>query len=168
MKLADHIRKDHPSSDWKCSKCGSELKDHYSLYDHMHCLHYEGKFACTVEQCHFVTTTRMAVLYHHRASHGKYRCSFDSCGMSYDRNVDLKEHERRCHTGARPFRCKWDGCSYDSTNLNCITQHVRRVHFGLRVTKKKQQELGIVDDRDPRQFFEVIQELLWTFQVCLI
>lgn len=38
--------------------------------------------------------------------------------------------------------------------------HVRGFHFRLPYKLKEQKERNIVDDRDPRQFVEVLPELL--------
>lgn len=41
-----------------------------------------------------------------------------------------------------------------------MLRHIRSRHFLLPVTVKMQNSRGIVDDRDPRVFMEVHQDLL--------
>ena len=157
-QLNDHFRSDHPSPDWKCYKCGNKLKDRCGLSNHMYRFHHEGRFGCVVEQCDFVATTRQAVVNHHNNSHCRFRCSFEGCGKPFYNSCHLKDHERG-HSGARPFRCKWEGCGKDFSTRSHIHQHIRGEHLKSLGTRK-QQEGSIVDNRDPRQFVEVIQELL--------
>ena len=74
-------------------------------------------------------------------------------------NYTLKIHER-AHLGAKPYRCKWPGCKLECNQHSAITKHVRVMHFKLPKTLREMQEQGIVDNREPHDYIEVIQELL--------
>src|SRR5699024_9903193 len=124
-----------------------------------HRIHYEGRFECVFKDCNFVGNIRKTMHSHYNTCHGEFTCNFEGCGKSFGTEFLLKNHERS-HTGARPFRCTWPGCVKDSGKRSDLTKHIRMVHFKLPSTLKEQQELGIVDYRDPNQFVDVIDELL--------
>lgn len=86
-------------------------------------------------------------------------CSEPTCGKAFRHSAELVIH-CRVHTGAKPYRCRWPNCKYKGRQLGGITTHIRLVHFRLPKSQKVQQEQGIVDDRDPRDYMEIFEELL--------
>ena len=150
------MREDHPSLVWHCTECGIEQKDHSSLHTHMLRHHHPGLFACPAEQCRFEASTRQAVVSHCATTHQNFVCSVAGCDKAFSRKDSLKKHEAT-HREARPYRCKWPGCALDAKRLDRLVRHIRVVHFKLPETKKVQQERGIVDDRNPNDFIEVVE-----------
>ena len=67
---------------------------------------------------------------------------------------------QRIHQGVRPYSCKWEGCQYKSIQEAHMLRHIRSRHYLLPVTVKMQASRGIIDNRDPRIFMEVHQDLL--------
>ena len=89
----------------------------------------------------------------------KYACKFQECGKSFETDQGLTLHER-IHLGIKPFSCNWPDCSYSSKQFGNVANHVRIHHFKLPPTKKEQERLNIVDDRDPKQYVQVDHELV--------
>ncbi|KAH9406950.1 hypothetical protein TYRP_013218 [Tyrophagus putrescentiae] len=58
----------------------------------------------------------------------------------------------------KSFYCKWPDCGHSSKNFYNLAKHVRHNHFSLPVTKQEQDELKIVDKRDPLKFVGELTE----------
>src|SRR5699024_7761326 len=87
-----------------------------------------------------------------------YKCDIDGCGKAFTQKWHLQRH-KRMHLGLKPYQCKWTGCGYASTNSSHVLTHIRTQHFKLPPTLKQQQALGIIDHRNPRDYFRVATDL---------
>jgi len=76
-------------------------------------------------------------------------------GKGFSQKYDLTKHER-IHSKNKCYRCKWTGCDYTASDRTSIVGHIRGRHFGLPRYKKDQEAKGVVDNRDPRDYFEKI------------
>ncbi len=86
---------------------------------------------------------------------GRYICKFQDCCQELKSRHNLLLHQR-AHLGIRPYRCKWPGCSYNSNQSSAVIRHIRTKHFLLPLTMREQQMKKIEDDRDPKEFLEVV------------
>ena len=88
-----------------------------------------------------------------------FQCPFVQCGKVFNNKRNLWTHQRT-HLRIKPFRCRWPGCMYESEDRANAVRHIRVRHFNLPSTLKEQSEKGIIDDRDPKQYLEIVDELL--------
>lgn len=86
---------------------------------------------------------------------GKYICKFQDCSQELKSRHNLLLHQR-AHLGIRPYRCKWPECSYNSNQSSAVIRHIRTKHFQLPLTMREQAMKNIEDDRDPKEFLEVV------------
>ena len=164
--LGTHVRDHHSDiATWSCLHCPTQLSSHNYLYKHMYRYHWEGQFACGIDDCKFdkVATTRSVIQIHLMSAHPStiHTCDIDGCGKTFSKKCDLQAHQR-IHLGLKPYRCKWTGCGYASAQRPIVLRHIRTKHLKLPKSLKLQQAQGIVDDRDPREFLHVDSELLAT------
>lgn len=143
------------NSPWICSTCGKKMKNERTLYMHQWRYHKGGEFRC--QNCSFIASYRIQLRTHQIRFHdlGKFSCPFPGCGRSFNRRNSLKRHER-IHLRLKPYRCKM--CDYASELRSSMIDHVRVLHWRLPRSRKEQLEMSIGDDRDPADYFEVIQE----------
>lgn len=80
-------------------------------------------------------------------------CPHEGCGKLF-RSAQEQMNHYRVHSGVKPYACIWPNCNYHSRQLGHITTHVRIVHFGLPKYQREQQEKGIVDERNPRDYIQ--------------
>ena len=174
-QLSQHIRTAHSNvNTWQCCKCGTSYKNYNGLYQHTRWAHHEGNFKCAYPNCHFISENRGKVYRHYRHHYRdiirmrmcrtgliskQYICSFEGCGKVFTENGNLRTHER-IHLGIKPYRCRWPGCNYASEHSSDTIKHIRIRHFNIPRTLKEQKEKNIIDTRNPRDFMEIINDLL--------
>ncbi|KAJ6218535.1 hypothetical protein RDWZM_009692 [Blomia tropicalis] len=157
--LSAHVRTTHKNTvHWKCNICKNIFKTYKLLYMHQWIMHDQGLFKCPKKDCTFEATYRKQIYNHidHRHQMHKHACKFKGCTKSFSTKNELKAHERRIHLLLKPFVCKWPGCSYSSEVCPAVIRHIRTQHFHLPETLRKQKEKNITDNRDPKEFLEVI------------
>lgn len=88
-----------------------------------------------------------------------YTCKYRGCGRTFRHIAEMNIH-LRVHTRAKPYICKWPKCNYQARQLGAIYTHIRLRHFRLPKSQKEQQQLGITDERSPKEWMEVRRELL--------
>ena len=69
------------------------------------------------------------------------------CGGQFTTQNAMIAHRHVEHLGIKPYHCLWPDCGHRSVDRFSCVRHVRVVHFKLPVTVKKQEELGIDDER---------------------
>ena len=93
-----------------------------------------------------------------------YICSHEDCGRAFSRPASLRQHSRS-HTGAKPYSCAFVSsdvsyCNFTSARKENLIQHIRTKHFNLPRSIKKQNQMNIIDERDPSQFVRVDSSML--------
>ena len=123
--------------------------------------HYAGEFQCAENGCHFQSHYRFEVTQHYNKIHKAHQfiCEFDGCGKTFSCRNHLNNH-LNMHRGILPYRCTWPACRFSSNRSETVVRHVRMVHFKLPASQREQKERNIKDERDPKQFLEVLTELL--------
>lgn len=160
--LTEHIGTEHRNvTEWECSKCATSLNNHHSLYNHMLNYHYTGQFECAYPQCHFGAHRRYKVIQHYNKTHKThpFQCQYEGCGKTFSCKSNLTTH-LIIHRGVMPYRCTWPDCQYNSNRTETVVRHIRMVHFKLPASQRVQRERNIVDDRDPKEFLQVLSDLL--------
>lgn len=164
--ISEHVRNEHPNiNEWHCLYCPPERPKYFPLMHnlglHLRHYHQEGVFRCTYPDCGHVGNVRGLMYNHYKQQHQNtgFQCQFEGCGMSFTSRANLKSHQR-LHLGVEPFRCKFPGCNYASVARNNTINHIRRMHLKTPLTKRERLQKGVVEQRDPRDFLQVMQELL--------
>lgn len=124
---------------------------------HIYSEHALGVFQCAIGDCTFSAPIRSQVSRHFEKCHRKYQCS--QCNRTFTYTGHLRTHERT-HLRVKPYSCLWPHCEYLSENKSHLISHIRIRHFNLPPTKKLQSALKIEDERDPREFLYVDDELI--------
>ncbi|KAH9406106.1 hypothetical protein TYRP_013706 [Tyrophagus putrescentiae] len=156
-QYGEHVNSVHKEvNHWPCTKCPKVCTDHRLLCRHIYFYHQEGRFKCRKSKCCFVAPYRIDVRKHSQLHTEMYACQF-GCGKSFSHTHHRKRHER-IHLKLKPFVCKL--CNYCSEARSTVIRHIRIRHFNLPLTLKQQNELNIVDNRDPRDYMEIISELM--------
>lgn len=158
-QYGEHIATEHKDvTSWQCNQCAKVCADHRLLCRHVYFYHQEGRFKCRKSKCNFVAPFRIEVRKHSQMHTEMYACQF-GCGKSFSHTHHRKRHER-IHLRLKPFRCKWPNCGYCSEARSTVIRHIRIRHFNLPLTLKQQNELNIVDNRNPRDYMEILTELM--------
>ena len=167
--------------EWKCGRCFRNYHSHKKLYYHTRRYHQIGHFRCTyVPGCNFSGAIREKLYKHHKShyqpttnsgptpnsagsatslSTKQFACLFPECGRTFATKTLVKRHQR-FHLKIKPYCCRWPDCGYASEVPYATICHIRTVHFSLPATKKEQVEKGIIDSRNPKDYLEVIHELI--------
>lgn len=158
--LTNHINVSHESmSDFPCFICSLGHPTYRALSAHQFDHHEEGIFRCSKRECPYLGTNRSKVYRHIGNEHSqKHICPFDGCAATFVSLSNLRKHQST-HSQVKPFICRYPDCTgYAATTKTLILAHIRMVHFKLPQTKKKQLEMGIVDERDPNDFIEMVPQ----------
>ena len=117
--------------------------------------HLSGKFECSI--CAFVGNLWCEVHNHYRKNHrpNTIQCTQEGCNQTFQFMNHLEIHQR-IHTGETPYKCTWDNCEVSFNQIGTAITHVRMKHFRLPRTIKKQKELNIIDERDPKVYVQVM------------
>ena len=124
QELRLHMMREHENVKFPCSKCNVTCATRQLLVKHERIAHStDPKYEC--KHCHkrFGNLTLVAV---HAVSHeeAKYPCSH--CPKVLKRPEALKAHERRYHTGEKPFPCSICGKGYVSKHA--LGDHMKGAH----------------------------------------
>ena len=119
-------------------------------------------FECSELSCSYLASTRRALANHSLECHAqvKHACPRPECKFMFADRRQLNQHLRTAHRQIKPFRCTWSGCHFHALREPNLVTHVRTVHFKLPASLEEQARMGIVDNRNPHDFMEVLGEVL--------
>ena len=122
--LRMHVLREHENVMFPCSKCNVTCATRPLLLKHERIVHStDPKFEC--KYCHKRFGDK-ALLARHVISHEEAKFPCSHCTKVLRRPEALEEHERRYHTGEKPFPCSICGNSYVSKRA--LGNHMRGAH----------------------------------------
>ncbi|ODM99835.1 putative zinc finger protein [Orchesella cincta] len=111
----------------ECKVCHEAVPSD-ALFAHVISTHYNGEIP-TCNICTKQFTYRQGLISHmryHDAEKYDKACSY--CGKRFIRKSDVIIHERRLHTGERPYHCPAPDCNQGFVRRYCLLTHVKTNH----------------------------------------
>ncbi|CAL8125153.1 unnamed protein product [Orchesella dallaii] len=111
----------------ECKVCHEAIPSD-ALFSHVISTHYNGEIP-TCQMCKKTFTYRQGLISHmryHDADKYDKACSY--CGKRFIRKSDVIIHERRLHTGERPYQCPAPDCNQGFVRRYCLLTHVKTNH----------------------------------------
>lgn len=85
-----------------------------------------------------------------------YHCRWLGCEESFGSRFELREH-LQVHVTRYVRRAVCSSCGYSSEHRNHVLRHIRSKHLGLPRSAREQRLKGIVDDRDPKDWMQLVE-----------
>ena len=100
--LRKHVVRVHEGiKDHICEKCGKSFFDKWDMITHM-------------KRCY--------------SEKAKYKCDFDGCEESFEKQGLLRQHKKALHKGKEKYKCDHMHCDKGYNNRRFLKDHIERVH----------------------------------------
>ncbi|XP_078514829.1 uncharacterized protein LOC144773579 isoform X4 [Lissotriton helveticus] len=106
----------------RCAECGQGFHHSYGLLEHQRC-HVLQTTSLSVD-VNLSSSESLNLTDHDKTSDSKKLFQCDECGKSFKLNESLVLHQKRSHTGEKPYNCP-------KCDMSFIRRHEFRTHYQL-------------------------------------